>query len=454
MPITGAIFDFDGTIVDSMPMWNYVPDRLLRRYGTQMTPEAFEATEPLNCDDECRWFHEHLGVGESGEALFEELRAMVRHEYETVIAAWPHVDEFLQELDDAGIPMVIASSTPADDIRVGLRAHGLEHFFKDVIFTGDVGRGKEFPDVYNYALKVLGTAKESTWVFEDAPFGVRTAHEEGYPVVAIINDHDGRDEGFLRQNCDILIHGYAELSLPLIEDFARQPGEARSGGVLHALIVDGSPEPSSARLVAALAGASDYVIAADRGAEVLRAAGYVPDVFCGDADSTSNGSAQWAHELAHTDIRFPSEKYATDLALAIDCARHEAARRSCRLQLTVTCASGGRLDHQLAVIGLLVRCADASPSVVEDAFECRVLSPQGTASWQFGAGHDAVGTTFSALALSERACVSEHGVKWELDRKDLLFLDDVGISNVVTSPDAEVICHEGVLAVFMNRSSR
>lgn len=224
MAITGAIFDFDGTIVDSMPMWSYVPDRLLQRYGQRMTAEAFEATEPLNCDDECLWFHEHLGVGESGEALFEELRAMVRDEYEHVIPAWPHVGEFLESLRQAGIPMVIASSTPADDIRVGLRAHGLEEYFSDVIFTGDVGRGKEFPDVYLYALEQLGTDRETTWVFEDAPFGVRTAHEAGFPTVALLNDHDGRDEDFLRRYADILVHGYEELSLALINDFA-EPAE-------------------------------------------------------------------------------------------------------------------------------------------------------------------------------------------------------------------------------------
>ena len=226
MPITGAIFDFDGTIVDSMPMWERVPDMLLQRYGKTMTHEMFVETEPMSADDECEWFHTHLGVGESGEALFAELREMVCHEYATSVEAWPKVREFLQSLSDAGIPMVIASSTPADDIRVGLRAHGLEGFFKEVFFTGDVGRGKEYPDVYLRALEELGTPLESTWVFEDAPFGVRTASRAGFPVVALLNDHDGRDETFLRKYASILVHGYEELSLALLDDYAAESGEA------------------------------------------------------------------------------------------------------------------------------------------------------------------------------------------------------------------------------------
>ncbi|MBQ9006132.1 MAG: HAD family phosphatase [Atopobiaceae bacterium] len=226
MAISGAIFDFDGTIVDSMPMWERVPDMLLRRYGRTMTHEMFVETEPMSADDECAWFHEHLGVGESGPALFAELREMVCHEYETSVEAWPGVRAFLQSLEDAGIPMVIASSTPADDIRVGLRAHGLEGFFKEVFFTGDVGRGKEYPAVSLRALEELGTPMESTWVFEDAPFGVRTAARTGFPVVALINDHDGRDESFLREHASILVHGYEELSLALLNDYAADYGEA------------------------------------------------------------------------------------------------------------------------------------------------------------------------------------------------------------------------------------
>lgn len=216
--------------------------------------------------------------------------------------------------------------------------------------------------------------------------------------------------------------------------------------------MNGSPEQSSAQLVAKLADASDYVIAADRGAEVLRRANRKPDVFCGDADSATDGAARWAHGLAHTDIRFPSEKYATDLALALDCARHEAARQDARLHVTVTCASGGRPDHLLAVFGLLARSADASPHVVEDAFECHVLSPDGESAWQLGSEPGAQGATFSTLALAEDTVVSEHGVKWELDQRRLAPLDDLGISNVVTSPEAEVFCHSGVLAVFLIRS--
>ena len=210
-------------------------------------------------------------------------------------------------------------------------------------------------------------------------------------------------------------------------------------------MVDGSPEPSSIELVRQLAADSDYVVAADRGAEVLSGAGVRPHVFCGDADSVSPEVAAWAHAQASTDIRFPVEKYATDLALAIDCARHEAVRRGARLRLTLTCATGGRPDHQLAVLGLLAAHADASPRVVEDGVEYRVLSPVGMPSWQMAMP----GATFSAIALKEGTVISETGARWELDHQPMTVLGDLGISNVVGPDGATVTCHEGAVAVFL-----
>ena len=114
--------------------------------------------------------------------------------------------------------------------------------------------------------------------------------------------------------------------------------------------------------------------------------------------------------------------------------------------MTVTCASGGRPDHALAVVGLLAQNADLSPRIVEDGYECRVLSPQGTASWRI-AGRE--GATFSLVALREGTVASEQGFRWELDHRRLALLADLGISNVVAADAAEVECHAGVAAAYL-----
>lgn len=253
---------------------------------------------------------------------------------------------------------------------------------------------------------------------------------------------------------------------------------------MRALLVAGSPEPSSLALVTSLAAEADYVAAVDRGADVCHAAGIVPDAFCGDADTVSPEAMVWlrtavpasgdgdretapgllsvtpADEVREVPeihglegvrgIRlFPPAKYDTDLSLAFSCLRQVAAEEGVRLEVTVTCASAGRMDHALAVFGVLASNADLAPRLVEDGSECRVLAPSGRSAWAFGEGD--VGRRFSFVALADGTVVSERGMRWELDRYHVDALRDRGISNVVDEPDAVVTCHDGVLAAFLMR---
>ena len=449
MDITGAIFDCDGTLVDSMGMWLGVWDWLCDRHGIGHVP--IERIEALSIRDSCRVLCDEFGAQATADELYEEVCAHVRDAYAHEVPLMPGARAFLQELADAHVPMAIASSTPVRELRCALAAHGLEGFFQDVVSTEDVGgRDKEFPDVYLEALRRLGTSLSSTWVFEDAPFGVATSQRAGFPVVGLMNDHDGRREEDIRPHCDLFVYGYPELSLALIHDYERPcpvPSAGERSQSLRALVVDGSPEPSSPELVARLAAEADYVVVADGGADVCRAAGVTPDVFCGDEDSASGEAARWAEGAAASVIRFPSDKYATDLSLALDCAAHEAARRGAALDLTLTCASGGRPDHALAVLGQLAAASAARARLVEDAYELHVLKPEGEPTWHLGA--DANGRTFSAVALAFKTQLSERGMHWELDHKNLPLLGDLGISNKVTSDEATVTCHSGAVAAFL-----
>ena len=441
MAIEGAIFDFDGTLVDSMPMWTDVCVRLLRRYGVEDAERVFAEHESLDMEQKCVWYHENLGIGTSPDQLCDELRGDVSRAYRYEVSRFSGCRCFLEELRARGIPMVIASATPKDLLLEGLEAQGLSEFFQDVVFAGDVGMSKDHPHVYVAACERLGTNRESTWVFEDAPFGVRAAARAGFPTAALFNDHDGRDERFLRQWATVVLYGYEGLS---ITDLAE-----RSPRVLRALIVGGSPQPSSARLVFELAKRADIVIAADRGVDQLMCAGVVPHVFCGDQDSASVEACAWVRKQAGKVVRHPAEKDDTDLGLCVALAREEADRRGAALRLTFTCVSGGRPDHALAVWGVLARAADALPEIVEDDYTSHVISSLGTPAVHLD---DREGSTVSAIALVPDTVASVWGMRWNLDHARMDLLSDLGISNRVTSKSAGYRCHSGVLAVMEVRA--
>lgn len=227
---------------------------------------------------------------------------------------------------------------------------------------------------------------------------------------------------------------------------------ARTAEGSFVLVVGGSPEPSSPELVARLARGASLVIACDRGADALMAAGVVPDEFYGDADSVSAEAVSWLGNAGVDVSLFAAEKDDTDLGLCLDAAREAMAAGRPEGAVTptrvvVTCVSGGRCDHQLGVFGSLARHADLAPAIVEDDMECRLLSPDGAPRWELGPSD--AGKTFSAVPVSAGCVVSERGMQWCLDHEPMEPLSDRGISNVVASGSASVECHEGILAAFL-----
>jgi len=219
MAISGAVFDCDGTLVDSMPMWFGVLERLVANHGAVAPEGLLLELEPLTLPDECEQLHLRLGIGESGAALNDELHEMIRYEYTHSIRPFPGLRGFLESLRDAGIPMAIATSTSEPEVHLLLDTLGLSEFFCDVVCTERVGRQKDFPDVYLAACAACGTPVETTWVFEDVPFGLQVARAAGFPTVCIFNDHDGRDEGVCRAGCDVFSHEYDDVTLELLQAY-------------------------------------------------------------------------------------------------------------------------------------------------------------------------------------------------------------------------------------------
>lgn len=87
--------------------------------------------------------------------------------------------------------------------------------------------------------------------------------------------------------------------------------------------------------------------------------------------------------------------------------------------------------------------------MVEDSFELRVLKPEAEARWELGEG--AENKTFSAVAVAPGTRIDESGMQWPLEDKPMELLGDLGISNVVRSPEASVACRSGAVAAFLLR---
>lgn len=197
---------------------------------------------------------------------------------------------------------------------------------------------------------------------------------------------------------------------------------------------------ASADLLCQLAGECDRVVAVDRGLDALLVAGLGCDVYVGDADTVSDAGRALvdAAEAFEVERHDPYKDY-TDLALALDSVR----RRWPGAEVVATCATGGRPDMALSVLGLLASYEDAPIWIAEDKVVARIL--HAGESWTI---KGAEGETFSIIAIAPNTEVSEHGLEWELDHSPLGLLADTGISNVVRST-ATIQVHTGTAIAYL-----
>ena len=210
--------------------------------------------------------------------------------------------------------------------------------------------------------------------------------------------------------------------------------------VCKVLVVCGSPVVASADLLRRLAGECDHVIAVDCGLDALLGAGLSCDVYVGDADTVSDAGRALVDVATDFEVeRHDPYKDYTDLALALDSVR-------CRwpgAEVVATCATGGRPDMALSVLGLLAGYEGAPVWIVEDKVVARILHAD--ESWTI---EGAEGKTFSIIAIAPNTQVSEHGLEWELEHAFLGLLADTGISNIVRKT-ATITVHQGTAIAYL-----
>lgn len=206
------------------------------------------------------------------------------------------------------------------------------------------------------------------------------------------------------------------------------------------LVVCGSPVVASAELLRQLAGECDHIVAVDRGLDALLGVGLSCDVYVGDADTVSDEGRALVDAAKDFEVeRHNPYKDYTDLALALDAIR----RRWPNAEVVATCATGGRPDMALSVLGLLANYNDAPVWIKEDKVTARILHQNET--WTI---EDAAGKTFSIIAIAPNTEVSEQGLEWELNHAKLGLLADTGISNIVRGT-ATIDVHSGVAIAYL-----
>lgn len=184
-----CIFDMDGTLVDSMGYWRNLGREYLRNKGvTGDLEEILARTDPMTMEESAELFRETFGLEGTAASISEEILSVMDYHYRTDVPLKPGVREYLDALKAAGVKMAVATATPEDLARLCLERLGVAEDFVTILSCDAVSAGKDRPDVFLEAARLMETAPADTAVFEDAGFAGKTAKEAGFYVVAVYDE--------------------------------------------------------------------------------------------------------------------------------------------------------------------------------------------------------------------------------------------------------------------------
>ena len=198
MVIKAAIFDMDGTLVDSLGFWDILWAHFGKLYRNdpefRPTEADDKAVRTLIFKDAMELIYERYAMGASVQELFDVAQELIKDFYSNKLKAKPGVKEFLEHCQAQGTKMCVASATRREMVELALSHCGLDKYFCKLFSCADLGVGKDKPDIYLHAQGYLGTALEDTWVFEDSAVAIQTADRIGMKTVGIFDKYNfGQD---------------------------------------------------------------------------------------------------------------------------------------------------------------------------------------------------------------------------------------------------------------------
>lgn len=205
MEIQGVIFDLDGTLLDSTWIWSKIDEDFLGKHGFDVPADYSQAVSSMGFADVAVYTIKRFGLKLTKEEVMAEWDAMAYEAYAHEIHLKPGTPELLQWLKREKIPAGIATSNSASLFEPCLRNNGVYDLFHSFTETGDVDRGKEFPDVYIKAAEKLGAAPQHCLVFEDIIPALNGARKGGFVTVGVREKKWAYEADQFRASCDYVV---------------------------------------------------------------------------------------------------------------------------------------------------------------------------------------------------------------------------------------------------------
>jgi len=224
MKLKGAIFDLDGTLLDSMPFWENLGSEYLKRKGYNPPENINEILKTMSLYQSARYFRHEFAIAENDDEIIKEILELIEIHYRTTVAFKESVIPFLESFHEGNIRMCIATATDFSLAKAALERLNADKYFEFILTCSEAGIGKDDPGFFQITLNKLKTSAHDTIVFEDALYAIKSAKESGLYVVAVYDKSADMDQQDIKAIADLYLTTYKDLNLDDIRKFFEGTG--------------------------------------------------------------------------------------------------------------------------------------------------------------------------------------------------------------------------------------
>lgn len=208
-----ALFDCDGTLIDSMPMWVNLATDVLKTYGVDLPRHIERETASMSHMDAAQFYADTFLGGKGAEELAHKFTQTLEDNYGEKLVLKPYVAEVLEELHSRGVTMAVASSTDAYLLEMLLKRMGLRDYFAFVQSVDNSGYSKNSDEYFALAVEKLGCAASDVLFFDDALYALERAKKNGLVTVAVQDDTNADQAAEIKAAGDYYIDTFKDIDI-------------------------------------------------------------------------------------------------------------------------------------------------------------------------------------------------------------------------------------------------
>ena len=207
-----AIFYMDGTIMDSLGVWEKIDYEFLEnKRGIKVPGDYVHQISAMSFAEIADYTKNRFNLPDSPEELMAEWTQMAEYEYSHNIRLKPFVKEYIHSLKERGMKIVLCTSSPANFYEGALKNNGIYDLFDAFCGTCEAGEGKNSKKVFLLAAEKVGAIPERCVVFEDVLSAATTAKGAGMTVCAVYDERSEVHKNALKEICDYYIDSFEEM---------------------------------------------------------------------------------------------------------------------------------------------------------------------------------------------------------------------------------------------------